>query len=285
MAYIKYLRTLKCKNDGYTLNGIEEKDISKQVCPQCGRSDFDWSLSYTSDITEDVQTGYKVIDRIIAEQEGDNGIIRVIQHSDNKRSLKINDIGYSCIYTDNTHKYEPVNIGIQEFIESLNQKKPLKNICILGGGGGTLIKFIIRNITSVKRIDSVEINPVITHFCEEFFISDILKLKENQKRIYLIEGDAFEFIKDTLNQYEFIYVDLYLKDLIPSKAFQENFITDLKECLCDGGVVAFNMTFSDKYEELLEIGKRFFSDYHVLKGHTDEEKYVVLSDKNIEPKL
>lgn len=280
MAYIKYFRTLTCNKDGYVLDCIDEHDISKQICPQCGGNDFSYSLSYTSEITENIQTDHKVIDRIIAEHEDTNGIIRVIQHSDNKRSLKINEIGYSCIYTDNTHKFEPVYIAIQEFIESLNKKFPLNNICILGGGGGTIIRFFLKNIKSVKKIDSIEINPVINHFCRKYFISDLLRLKENKKIIQLIDGDAFDFVRNAKNQYEFIYVDLYHKELIPLNALQENFIADIKECLSDNGVVVFNMTFSDKCEELLEMGKKYFSNCQLLNGHIDEEKYVVLSNQN-----
>lgn len=277
--------TLECRNDKKVISVTGDSEYRNARCPVCNGSEFTLikieggELKYTK--SNPYPFSHKV-DTIIKEVELNGDYYRVIQHSDNIRSLKINDIGYSFIYTDNTQKYEPVYLGIQKYIKSLNQKKPLKNICILGGGGGTLIRFIIKNIKSVKRLDSVEINPIINQFCREYFIGDLLRLKENQETIQLINADAFDFVRNLENLYDFIYVDLYYKDLIPFKAFQENFIADLKECLCDGGVVAFNMAFSDKYEELLEIGKRFFSDYHVLKGHTDEEKYVVLSNRNSE---
>lgn len=260
-----------------------DKALGFAKCPLCGDSDFvivnyeGLELKYSKDSPYNKSV---VEDKVIFEENIDGDCLRVIQHSDNKRSLKINDVGYSCIYTDNGHRYEPAYRGIQEFIESVSLNIELKNICILGGGGGTLLRFLLKNIHSIRIIDCIEINPTIIYLCKKYFISDLLK--QNSSKYNIIEHDAFEFIKSTRNLYNFIYVDLYIKDIIPTATFQEGFIKDLKDSLYENGIVAFNITLSDSENDLIEITKRYFSSCFILHGHAEEEKYVIMTDYELD---
>lgn len=277
MAQPKY--TLQCNHDNHRFDVIGDNALGFAKCPVCGNSDFvivnyvgvKPKYSHNSPYTMGMNS-----DRVIFEENINGDYIRVIQHSDNKRSLKINEVGYSCIYTDNRHRYEPAYRGIQEFIDSVSTHIDLKYICILGGGGGTLLRFLMKNIQSIRLIDSVEINPRIKSLCEKYFLGDLLKLKN--AKLNLITSDAFDFIKSSMKQYDFIYVDIYFKDKIPASTLQEEFVKDLKECLRENGIVAFNITFSDSDNAIIEIGKKYFSTCIKLQGYTEEEKYGIMSD-------
>lgn len=281
MAQPKY--SLQCKHDGYLFDVIGDSALGFAKCPVCGGADF-VILNYKGVKPKYSQNSpYKIelnSDRVIFEENVNGDYIRVIQHTDNKRSLKINEVGYSCIYTDNRNRYEPVYRGIQEFIDSVCTHIDLKFICVLGGGGGTLLRFLMRNIQSIRMIDSVEINPLIISLCKKYFLGDLLKPKNT--KLNLIKSDAFDFIKNTMNQYDFIYVDLYFKDIIPAATHQEEFIKDLKGCLLENGILAVNTTFSDNDNTLIEIGKRYFSKCIKLQGHTEEEKYVIMTDYTLD---
>lgn len=277
MAQPKY--RLQCKFDKHIFEIEGDKAFGLAKCPVCNGKDF-VLINFEGDEPKySKESPYiypNIIDRIIFEDSINGDCIRVIQHSDNKRSLKINEIGYSCIYTDNKNRYEPAYRGIQEFIESVSEHIELKNICILGGGGGSILRFLSRNFPSIKKIDSVEINPLIVSLCKKYFIGDLLNQRD--KKVNLIERDAFDFIKSTINQYEFIYIDLYLKDIIPTPTHQEEFVKDLKDCLLENGIIAFNITFSDNDKALIELGKQYFSTCIKLHGYTEEEKYVIMTD-------
>lgn len=277
----KHKYRLQCKFDNHIFEIEGDKAFGFAKCPICNGKDFVLINFEGEKMKYSKESPYNqsVIDRVIFEENINGDYIRVIQHSDNKRSLKINEIGYSCIFTDNKNKYEPAYRGIQEFIESFSGYIELNNILVLGGGGGSILRFLVRNFPLIKKVDSVEINPLIVSLCKKYFIGDLMN--NNNDKINIIEGDAFEFVKCTINQYDFIYVDLYIKEIIPDPTHHEEFVRDLKDCLLEIGVVVFNITFSGNYDTLIKIGRRYFSNCIVLEGYSAEEKYIIMTNNNL----
>ncbi len=123
-----------------------------------------------------------------------------------------------------------------------SEKGKAKSVLILGLGGGTVAKLILKNWPDAK-ITGVDIDPVIVELGQKY-------LGLNVEDIDIRIGDAKEFIS---GKFDLVIVDLYNGDEFPKKFEEEKFL----KILVKNKLVVFNrLTFKNKKEETLLFGDK-----------------------------
>ncbi|MBI4130078.1 fused MFS/spermidine synthase, partial [Candidatus Roizmanbacteria bacterium] len=119
-----------------------------------------------------------------------------------------------------------------------NTKYKVRNILILGLGGGSAVKVINRYFPNAIII-GVEIDPVIIDVGKKYFQLG------KYKNLIIIQTDAFEYVKNEndlnhFNRFDLIVVDLYVGEEIPKKLKSDPFLNNLKRVLAKDGRVMIN---------------------------------------------
>lgn len=208
----------------------------------------------------------------------DDGMLSVVRRG-NMLALRNGDVGYSCIYTDNS-VYQPIYIPIQKLLLSFAQSIHFENSLILGGGCCTIPRYIIKQFNDTVVIDSVECNEEIVSLTKKHFL---INLPTNNLNI--IVDDAFSFIKKSDIKYDFIFIDLFVGCEIPKQALTSSFLKDLSEHTKQNCLVAFNVYKLpiDKCRSLSQLGSKFFKQFIIIADEEDADTlYVIFLNKSID---
>jgi spermidine synthase len=120
--------------------------------------------------------------------------------------------------------------------------RPAPSACLLIGlGGGAIVRFLNHELPPM-RLDVVEIDPVVVDLAREYFGT----VPGGRTRIFT--EDAFDYLHHTRERYDLILVNAHLMPGaqtnatgLPLRLAAEAFVTNLRERLLPGGVVAFNL--------------------------------------------
>jgi spermidine synthase len=122
---------------------------------------------------------------------------------------------------------------------------PLSNdskVLMLGLGAGSIAHIIRNEYQSKASITAIEIDPVVIEIAKtEFGI-------EQLQPIYIVQGDAIEYVLNLTSNFDIICVDLFVQDRVPQKFLHAEFIDQLITSLNPGGKIYFN--FMDCSAEL-----------------------------------
>jgi len=121
-----------------------------------------------------------------------------------------------------------------------------KNWLILGLAGGSVARLISQKYVPTS-ITGVEIDPVMLELGREYLNLDKIP------KLQIINADAKEYIKSS-KLYDFILVDLYLGDKLPSFVYTATFIDNLKKTLYPDGTIVFNHLFFTQSYKLAAEG-------------------------------
>jgi spermidine synthase len=116
-------------------------------------------------------------------------------------------------------------------------KPDAKRVLVVGLGGGTLIKRMLRDYPDVK-IDVVEIDPEVVSVARRMFELP------TDPRLRVITEDGRRFIKSSKDTYDIIVMDAYYADALPFHLTTEEFFRQVKARLAPGGVLAYNVISS-----------------------------------------
>ncbi len=118
-------------------------------------------------------------------------------------------------------------------IPIMHHKKP-ENVLVIGGGDGGTVREVLKH-KSVKKIVLCEIDRMVIDACKEFLPSISCGLSD--ERVEIKVEDAIEFIKDKKNEYDIILIDS-TDPMGPGEGlFTEEFYTNVKNSLKEGGIV------------------------------------------------
>jgi len=117
-------------------------------------------------------------------------------------------------------------------ISSLKTKK-IKNILILGLGGGTVIDLLLQKYPEAK-FTGVEIDEKIIFIAKKFFNLG------NKDYLEIVNENAFVFCKKQEQKFDRIIIDLYKGSKRPSFFVEKEFLESIKKRLDKNGVVVFN---------------------------------------------
>lgn len=208
----------------------------------------------------------------------DDGMLSVVRR-DNMLALRNGDVGYSCIYTDDS-VYQPIYMPIQKLLFSFVQSSQLKDALVLGGGCCTIPRYIIKQFNNTVVVDTVESCEEIVSLTYKYFLTNLSIDKLN-----IITDDAFAFLKKSDKRYDFIYVDLFVGSDMPKQVHTHSFLKDLSEHIKHNYLIAFNVYKSsiDKCRCLTLSGSTFFKYCVIIADEEDEDsRYVIFSNDSID---
>lgn len=140
-----------------------------------------------------------------------------------------------------------------------DSKFQIRNVLILGLGGGTVSKLIRKKYPDAK-IFGIDIDPVMIELGKKY-------LNLDEYKVNIIIGDVANLSnlpKFPNHKFDLIIVDLYNGDKYPEKFETENYIHLVRSLLSRGGVAIFNrLYYGDKRPQAVKFGnklKKIFSN-------------------------
>lgn len=214
--------------------------------------------------------------KILEEVVTSDGILSVVSR-ENMLALRNGDTGCSCIYTEN-EVYQPILLPVQKVVEAYSVSHTIHNAIILGGGCCTIPRFLIKRFNNTIQIDSVEYLPAIVELTRKYFLNGI-----DTDKLNIINDDAYKFIRNTSNQYDFIFVDLFVGGVRSEKSHTRDFLSDLVNHSTKQAIIVFNGYHSslEQCRDLLKQGKTYFCQSLILRDES-ETRYIVFTNKNID---
>lgn len=147
------------------------------------------------------------------------------------------------------------------------------SVLVLGLGGGSIPKFLWKHFPKC-HFDIVERSKVVVDTCYEYFALP----KSSRIKIHL--KDAFDFIRNAENRYDFIFVDLFQKEGISTLVSEPDFFKDCKKLLKNkNSIVIWNTWKSMAPERMLESLqhiKESFGENVLILPDNQKENYIVL---------
>lgn len=166
-------------------------------------------------------------------------------------------------------------------IDVLKQNEPnLKNILILGLGGGTVQHLISREFPQAYMV-SVDIDQVMVDIAKKYFNIDSIP---NHRVIVgdacrlIVEPDKFEIVSKS---FQVVFVDIYIGSTFPDLGKSGNFIAALKNMVIPGGLVIINRIYTEDHQEdvdnFIEFVEGFLHDVQtlVVAGYTNSDNVLI----------
>ncbi len=132
------------------------------------------------------------------------------------------------------------------------KRQEVKDVLILGLGGGTVAKLVRKNWSETKII-GVDIDPIMIELGKKY-----LELNNYNIDIRIADASNLSNLSNLSNQkYDLIIVDLYQGDKFPKKFESENYIQLMRTVLSSKGIIVFNrLRYKSKKEEAEKFGKK-----------------------------
>lgn len=122
--------------------------------------------------------------------------------------------------------------------------KSVENLLLLGMGGGSIIKSLRETFKYQSNIAAVEIDPAIIKLAkEEFGIT-------TTENLQIIEGDAFQFVKNSKEKFQLIIIDLFIDTNVPAIFYGKEFSKYISTILQKNGALLFNVGVNLKKESV-----------------------------------
>lgn len=119
-------------------------------------------------------------------------------------------------------------------IPMMNHKNP-ESVLVIGGGDGGTVREVLKHDT-VKKVVLAEIDGMVIDACKKYLPTIAGKLDDPRVDIQVV--DAIEFIKDKKNEYDVVLIDS-TDPMGPGEGlFTEEFYTNVKNSLKEGGIIA-----------------------------------------------
>jgi len=133
------------------------------------------------------------------------------------------------------YSFGPLHVAFRKYF---HKDPPLLNndskVLLLGLGAGSIVRILREELELFCDITGVEIDKaVITAARKHFSLDKVAGLK-------VIISDAYEYLEQCTETYDFIAVDIYIDDKVPVQFETIGFIQHLARCLNPGGKVVFN---------------------------------------------
>lgn len=119
-------------------------------------------------------------------------------------------------------------------IPMMNHKCP-KSVLVIGGGDGGTVREVLKHDT-VERVVLCEIDGMVIDACKKYLPTIAGKLDDS--RVEILVEDAIEYIKGKEEEFDIVLIDS-TDPMGPGEGlFTEEFYTNVKKSLKQGGIVA-----------------------------------------------
>ncbi len=196
--------------------------------------------------------------------------IRVRRRDDLRALIFVRDNGDEAVETL-LHLKRPYDIQApyarSMFASYLFRPEP-ERVLIVGLGGGAMVHFLTHYDPKVQ-VDAVEIDPAVVKIAAERFGV------KSQGNVRVITADALEFLAQTDQKYDVIYMDAFLKPSadtdttgVPLALKTAEFYKSVHKRLVPQGVMAFNINRHEDLESDLRTVRAAFPQVYVFRVGT-----------------
>lgn len=220
--------------------------------------------------------GIQIPKVIFETQSKYNGNIQVVQVG-STRKVKADKFEQSVNHTSENAK----RLFWGRAAEIIKDEEPtLKNILLLGLGGGTVAHLISESFNQ-PEIVSVEIDPIMVEVARNYF--DLDKIPNHR----VIVDDALRVVVEpetyglAPGYFQAVFVDLFVGEKYPDLGSSGNFISAVKRMATSGGLVVFNRHYTvehqDEANSFVDSISNFLSGVkcQIVAGHTNSDNILI----------
>ena len=184
------------------------------------------------DVTQNIRLSTRVSD-VLFDEKSDWGHVQVFDTPFYGTMLAID--GIIQVTTSDEFIYHEMMVNLPGILQGNPQK-----ILIAGGGDGGALKCALR-FKSLQGVTQVEIDSVVSEVCRKYLPSVSDGSFEHPKTT-LVFDDAYEFIKNSTEQYDVIVLDLTdpVEGGPAQRLFSEEFFELVKARLTDRGIMTIH---------------------------------------------
>ncbi len=121
-----------------------------------------------------------------------------------------------------------------------------EDILLLGLGAGSVIALLRDDFKIVNTIRAVDIDPIVIQVAREEFGLD------SYKDTQIICQDAYDFVRESPEKHGLIIIDLFIKNIVPEKFFDDIFWENISRILTVKGQIIFNTMIKTTKTELFQ---------------------------------
>ncbi len=142
----------------------------------------------------------------------------------------------------------------------------VKEVLLLGLGGGSVIETLRNDYHYQYKITAVEMDRKVIEICNtEFGISpnDFLEI---------IHDDAFHFVNHVQNFYDLVIIDLFIDKKVPEQFLTNEFLKKMESLTAPSGFIIFNASLtpaeinSTQSATAVSNTKMSYQTFHLVEG-------------------
>ena len=118
------------------------------------------------------------------------------------------------------------------------REAPPRRALILGLGGGSLVKFLLRHLPGCG-VEVVELRPRIVEVAQRFFA---LPRSHDRLRVHLTDGRRF-LLEHTGEPFDLVLLDLHTGQGMAPAVLEKDFLPACRRATADGGVFSANLWY------------------------------------------
>lgn len=137
--------------------------------------------------------------------------------------------------------------------EQINQ---FQNTLILGVGAGCVIETLVEEFNYQQKIIGIELDKKVIKIAQDYFNLNRFK------NFDLIQYNAFDYVLETKQKFDFIIIDIFQDTKMPYFLFEIFFMKKIHEILNKKGIVLFNTMVINTNDEKRNI--KFIQDNNIF---------------------
>ena len=143
---------------------------------------------------------------------------------------------YSTIYLDKSRRMQPIYVCVQQMAESFFPNlEHINRALVLGCAGCSIPRFLALSNEQCK-ITGIEYSKIMVEIAQKHFINDPIF-----HNFELIQDDAFAYVKNTSDKFNFLFVDLFLAEKNHPQMLSDDFVKDVSFLTAEESISVFNL--------------------------------------------
>ncbi|MCB2426981.1 spermidine synthase [Methylophaga pinxianii] len=214
---------------------------------------------------------------VIYQAASDEGIIEVVDIGD-KRNLHFGTYPrQSSMCLESPHSLE-LSYTRAMMAGLLFHPKP-RNICVIGLGGGSLVKFLLHHFDDCQ-IDVIEYRQDVIDVAKRYF-----SVPQNDPRLRIHHGDGYQFVSDQFFSngafYDLLLVDAYDHLGMSASIEGQAFFDACAGILNDDGLMSINLWGTDRpgFSQSMQRINRSFDNQTLVLPVADKGNVIGLALK------